>query len=209
MAAPPPLEESDDDSDIELIGSEPEEPRALAEAIVATVPPPRHPPYPPVVPQISIIPAAPQISIAPAAPLGISEAPMSRLVVSAFPLAVRDSAPPSSSDRRREERRAAEFDVEFLGDTHFTTGLTQDLSEGGVFIATYQLLPIGTSVSLAFELPGGHRVEARGEVRWIRGEIEDSDTRPGLGVAFTELGPEALARIVEYCGSSPARYYEF
>jgi hypothetical protein len=70
-------------------------------------------------------------------------------------------------------------------------------------------VPIGTAVSLAFELPGGLRVEARGEVRWVRGERENGETRPGLGVAFTELGPEALAGIAEYCRGSAARYYEF
>lgn len=136
---------------------------------------------------------------------------LSRLVVSTRPAAPSESvAPPSSgAERRLRERRECEFDVEFLGDSHFITGITQDLSEGGVFVATYQRLPIGTPVSLAFELPDGHRVEAHGEVRWIRGEREESSTRPGLGIAFTELDAESLSKISAFCGSLPARYYEF
>jgi uncharacterized protein (TIGR02266 family) len=108
-----------------------------------------------------------------------------------------------------KERRECEFDVEFLGDSHFITGITQDLSEGGVFVATYHRLPIGTPVCLAFELPDGHRVEARGKVCWTRGEREEAGSRPGLGIAFSDLDPESLAKISEFCGSLPARYYEF
>ena len=138
-------------------------------------------------------------------------AELSRLIVSTRPpvLEQADIVHPAGSERRRGERRECEFDVEFLGDSHFITGITQDLSEGGVFVATYESLPIGTPVSLAFELPGGHRIEARGEVRWRRAEREESGTRPGLGIAFTELTPEALAKISEFCGSLQVRYYEF
>jgi uncharacterized protein (TIGR02266 family) len=138
-------------------------------------------------------------------------AQLSRLVVSTRPQAPAESvAPPSSgAERRRKERRECEFDVEFLGDSHFITGITQDLSEGGVFVATYQRLPIGTPVCIAFELPDGHRIEARGQVRWIRGEREESGTRPGLGIAFSQLDAESLAKISEFCGSLPSRYYEF
>jgi uncharacterized protein (TIGR02266 family) len=211
----------DDDSDIELEEEAPAVTRSLvagppplesmrAESLgrieSLTAPPPY--PSPSLSPTISMVPSA-DADLATRPGSARSEAPLSRLLVSTFPPAKRDSVPPSGSERRREDRFTGEFEVEFLGDTHFTTGLTQDLSEGGVFIATYQRLPIGTAVSLAFDLPGGLRVEAQGEVRWVRGEREDGETRPGLGVAFTELGPEALAGIVEYCRGSAARYYEF
>ena len=128
---------------------------------------------------------------------------LSRIVVTP----ATESSRPDSAERRRGERRECEFEVEFLGDTHFMTGITQDLSEGGIFIATYQRLPIGTEVGLAFELPGDRRVEAKGEVRWIRNE--HGETRPGLGIAFTDLSGEALASITAYCAGGSSRYYEF
>jgi uncharacterized protein (TIGR02266 family) len=165
----------------------------------------------PVAPVVSVVPSAPteapKISVA---PTGSPDASLSRVVVSTFPPASEErvSRPSNPGGRRRAERRDCEFEVEFLGDTHFTTGITQDLSEGGVFVATYQRLPIGTSVFLAFDLPGQHRVEVRGEVRWIRSEQPDAGTRPGLGIAFTEMSSAALASIVEFCGTVPARYYE-
>jgi uncharacterized protein (TIGR02266 family) len=114
---------------------------------------------------------------------------------------------PSSAERRRRERLGCEFEVEFLDDTHLIAGLTQDISEGGVFVATYQTLAVGTKVALELELPGG-RVEVRGEVRWTRPESEELDQRPGFGVAFTVLSPEAFSALTQFCRSIPARYYE-
>jgi uncharacterized protein (TIGR02266 family) len=114
---------------------------------------------------------------------------------------------PSNAERRRRGRRGGEFEVEFLDDTHLIAGLTQDISEGGVFVATYQTLALGTKVTLGLELPVG-RVQVRGEVRWARPEIEGSDQRPGFGVAFTELTAEALAALRQFCLSHPAHYYE-
>ncbi|HVW26212.1 MAG TPA: TIGR02266 family protein [Polyangiaceae bacterium] len=160
--------------------------------------------------------ARPVIGNAPAAVPSIRATPsprseLSRLVVSTRPAPSEPAEAPRSSgaNRRTSERRECEFDVEFLGDSHFITGITQDISEGGVFVATYQKLPIGTPVCIAFELPDGHRVEARGEVRWQRPEREEAGTRPGLGIAFSDLTQESLAKISGFCGSLPARYYEF
>jgi len=156
----------------------------------------------------SSVPLPPSSELALAgAPLASSLEPLlSGVTVSTRPPADSDE-PSNGADRRRRERQGCEFEVEFLDDTHLTTGLTQDVSEGGVFVATYQTLAIGTEVVLALQLPG-HRVEVRGEVRWARPECENSDQRPGFGVAFTELTPEALVALTELCRSRPPHYYE-
>jgi uncharacterized protein (TIGR02266 family) len=161
----------------------------VASPDVATVPVPRPVPAP-----------------RPGASHGTAE--LSRLVVS--PEAVGSPAShPDGAERRQHERLACGFDVEFLGDSHFITGIAEDLSEGGIFVATYHSLPIGTPVTIGFEHSGGRRVEIRGEVRWVRREREDAESRPGVGIAFTDLAPEALACIAEFLGALPARYYEF
>jgi len=55
------------------------------------------------------------------------------------------------------------------------------LGMGGLFLATSCVRPIGTSLRLVFEVPGG-LVQADGIVRsFSRGE--------GMGVEFTNLGP--------------------
>jgi uncharacterized protein (TIGR02266 family) len=113
----------------------------------------------------------------------------------------------SSSERRNGERLGCELDVVFLDDSHLMTGLTQDISEGGVFVATYEGLTLGEQVTLALDLPGG-LVEVRGEVRWARHEYEAIGQRPGYGVAFIDLSPAAVAALTDFCRSRPAHYYE-
>jgi hypothetical protein len=45
-------------------------------------------------------------------------------------------------------------------------------------------------------------------VRWARPELESCQQRPGLGIAFTELTPEAVAMLADFCRSRPAHYYD-
>src|SRR5215471_9091931 len=92
--------------------------------------------------------------------------------------------------------------VEFVHDTHFVAGLSHDISSGGVFVATYRRVAIGTKVLLGLEMPNGQVVEVRGIVRWSR-EQDDGVERPGLGVEFTDVSDSALAAIAEYCRSRP------
>jgi uncharacterized protein (TIGR02266 family) len=181
-------------------------------------PPPSLIPAPEPAPFISVAPGAepPFISLMP----GADDAPvsLSRMVVSTRPPAemeteVRPSETgdpnerPSSIERRRRARLGCEFEVEFLGESHLIAGLTQDISEGGVFVATYQELPLGTVVSLGLELPSG-RVVVQGAVRWRRNEVEDSDLRPGLGIQFIDLDPRTVAVLTDFCRTHPAHYYE-
>jgi uncharacterized protein (TIGR02266 family) len=137
---------------------------------------------------------------------------LQRVIVSEAPPA-NSQPPPSSGGRRGAPRRACEFEVEFVDDTHFIAGLSSDLSTGGLFVATYHLIPVGSAVNLAFDLPQGRRIEARGEVRWVRERRERSErneegARPGLGIAFTELSDDALVHITEFCRGNPPLYFE-
>lgn len=122
-------------------------------------------------------------------------------------LAVREEPEPAPPQRRRAERQLCEFELTFLEETHFYSGLTQDISTGGMFIATYNLLPIGTPLTLSFELWPGQVIEVNGVVRWVREEAADG-ARPGLGVAFTDLSPEALSSIQAFCALRPPLVYE-
>ncbi|HMA92718.1 MAG TPA: PilZ domain-containing protein [Polyangiaceae bacterium] len=109
-------------------------------------------------------------------------------------------------EERRDARRAIELEVVFEPETQFYTGLTQDISSGGVFIATYNTQPVGTLLSLSFELPCGTMVSAFGEVRWLRDGSED--IRPGMGVAFISLAEESKTAIEHFCEASPSLYME-
>lgn len=98
------------------------------------------------------------------------------------------------------------FQVEFAYDTQFFADLSRDLTRGGIVIATYRDLPVGTPVHLAFELPDGASVEVRGEVRWIR--EEGSTERRGLAIAFTQISNDALSAISEYCRVRPPLFLD-
>lgn len=110
----------------------------------------------------------------------------------------RDFARMPGPERRTNERAPFLTDLEFGEDAQFFTGLSLDISEGGLFVSTYAEIPLGTRLLLAFELPDGTAVEARGEVRWRRAHAMDGE-RPGIGIAFTHLPDEARARIASLC----------
>ena len=103
--------------------------------------------------------------------------------------------------------RGCEVDAEFLGDTYLFSGLGNDVAGSGVFVATYQDLALGAAVELELELPSGP-VRALGEVRWSRGESEDADQRPGLGIVFMGLSSEAKAALADVLRSHATRYHE-
>ena len=88
------------------------------------------------------------------------------------------------------------------------TGFSTNLSEGGLFVATLSVLPVGTPVDLTFTLPGKVRIAVRGEVRWIR-EIDDRtpDVFPGVGVRFLDLTAEAFAALQRFVASREPLLY--
>ena len=113
---------------------------------------------------------------------------------------------PTSDDKRCAARADLEVDVSLYSETQFFAGLTEDVSEGGVFIATYETLPQGTEIQLAFTLPNGHAVRTVGVVRWLRGV--GASTGPGMGVQFQSLHQTDLAAIVSFVRHRPPLLWE-
>lgn len=96
-----------------------------------------------------------------------------------------------ADERRDRPRTELVTDIGFLGDTNFYTGFSGNVSDGGLFVATYDLLPVGTALTVSFVLPDGHQVFAEGQVAWLREGISlDSDLTPGMGIAFERLRQE-------------------
>lgn len=120
---------------------------------------------------------------------------------------LKPTATPPEDERRTKDRAPFLADLEFGEDAQFFTGLSLDISEGGLFVSTYTEIPLGTRLLLAFELPDGTAVEARGEVRWRRTHVMDGE-RPGIGIAFTDLPEDARKRIAALCERRPPLYVE-
>lgn len=106
---------------------------------------------------------------------------------------------------RATPRRQVEVDVGIHSDSHFFAGLTGDVSRGGLFVATYAELEVGSKVTLDFELPNGHIV-ADGTVRWHRSARDHHS--PGFGVQFERIAPEMLKLIERFCQARPPLYYD-
>jgi uncharacterized protein (TIGR02266 family) len=112
----------------------------------------------------------------------------------------------SGTERRRRGRVRVEADVGLLSQSHFYTGLSRDLSRGGLFVATYQPKPPGTTVALYFVLPNGHTVHADGVVAWT--SEASADCPPGMGIAFEHVAPEDVAAIEEFCRERTPMYHD-
>ncbi len=88
-------------------------------------------------------------------------------------------------DRREHQRLAVAVDVSLHTEHNFYMGLTENLSEGGLFIATYDDIPVGTRLEMSINLLGLPTIEMPGEVRWLREYTED--VAPGIGVRFLDM----------------------
>ena len=98
--------------------------------------------------------------------------------------------------------------MDLSSDSNVFTGFSTNLSEGGLFVATVNLLPVGTPVDLTFSLPGNTRISVHGEVRWRR-ELDDRapDVFPGVGVRFVELSPEAAQAVHRFVADREPLFY--
>jgi uncharacterized protein (TIGR02266 family) len=104
------------------------------------------------------------------------------------------------ADRRLCPRVAVEVDVSIGGAGRVVTGVSGDVSVGGLSVSTYRPLPEGTRVSVRFRLPTG-QVMGTGIVRWTR------EGRPGrlpaMGIELVELDEMDRDCLERFCGKRP------
>ena len=127
-------------------------------------------------------------------------------------------AQPASIDpaENRAPRRGVEMSLSFEivldseSEHNFYTGLTDNISEGGVFIATTQILDIGTKIKFPLALPSMlEPEEVEGIVRWVRREGRaDSNVPSGIGIQFIKISDKFKARINQYIQSSDTIFYD-
>lgn len=94
------------------------------------------------------------------------------------------------SIERRSVRIPCRVDVCFVvaGTAHF--GVSEDLSSGGMFVATERPFSCCDELTVSFMLPGSDNViEARGRVAWINrgGAAVKPGMKAGIGIEFLEI----------------------
>ena len=112
---------------------------------------------------------------------------------------------------RAAERFDLEVKVDLESDHNFYTGLTQNISAGGLFIATNAIRKIGDRITLKFSLPGtAEPVAVETEVRWIRenSALHKIEGASGMGVRFVNLSPLAAAAIQKFLEDRDSLYYD-
>lgn len=109
-------------------------------------------------------------------------------------------------DARRPPRHAWGKPVEIRGVFHppGAPPVASNLSLGGVFVETANLLDVGDPVVISFPShDGGPRLTVSGRVRWVTPFGGLDDARPGMGIEFTGMDAAKRARVGEMLAASP------
>jgi uncharacterized protein (TIGR02266 family) len=122
-----------------------------------------------------------------------------------------DTATPTRSARgqHRQTRRVPVcLGVGFESEASTFTGVTSDISEGGLFVATHSLPPVGCEIEVRFSLPAGPELRTRGIVRWLRDTHEPDSAPPGMGVQFSALAEEQRTLIRAFVDQWEPTFFE-
>jgi len=117
---------------------------------------------------------------------------------------------PSPADRRLEPRFAVAVAVTFESEHNFYTGLTSDLSGGGLFVATHLIRPVGERVQLRLTLPTYREpIDAITEVRWVRAmALSGGGGEAGMGLKFLQLAPKAKEAIKAFLKQRESLFFD-
>jgi Tfp pilus assembly protein PilZ len=91
------------------------------------------------------------------------------------------------TDTREAPRAAVYASVDLFSEHNFWSGLTMNMSEGGLFVATHHSVPVGNDPIVTLV-----------EVRWTRSYSGQEDVPPGLGLQFIDTDAAALAKIRQF-----------
>jgi len=112
-----------------------------------------------------------------------------------------------AADKRRQKRVTLHAAVSVRSETNFFMGFSENISEGGVFVATLSPPPRGSRIDLAVTVNEGDVMMVTGEVAWIREDGQGHAT--GCGVRFLDVTPKqsaALRQLVTRADQEPLLY---
>ncbi|HXN31053.1 MAG TPA: TIGR02266 family protein [Polyangiaceae bacterium] len=117
--------------------------------------------------------------------------------------------PPAPRDQRAYPRLPFEIDITLESESQFYTGFSENLSEGGIFVATHALRPVGSRLDMVFTLPGVKGpMRAEGAVCWLRLHSDTSDLPAGMGLRFVSLRSEDAEIIRAFCAHRPPLFFD-
>ena len=135
------------------------------------------------------------------------DTPMTRPGAGKAAAPAKQAAPAQAKPKPSGPREKLEANVGATTESNFFVGFSGEISEGGVFIATYVTMPIGTAVEVLVTLPGNYQFTVPGEVRFVRDPM-DMDSEPGIGVRFDGLSGEHRELILRFIRKRPPVFYD-
>jgi uncharacterized protein (TIGR02266 family) len=102
------------------------------------------------------------------------------------------------TNRRATQRLAIGVSVTVYSASAFWTGFTENISEGGLFVATNEPLDIGDQLDVSLVIEGEPPISVRGVVRWLRLSQGANGPAPGAGMQFDSLDEETALRITRF-----------
>lgn len=118
--------------------------------------------------------------------------------------------PLKKSNRRQFDRFTCKVDVTLESESTFYNGFAENISSGGLFVATYDVRPIGQRMKIEFTLPN-HKapIEVEGEIRWVREYNPTTpDVIPGMGVRFVGLDELQIKAIEKFTAMKEPLFYD-
>lgn len=95
--------------------------------------------------------------------------------------------------------------------SNFYKGLsgTDVVDHGGLFVSTYKIPSVGTTVHLHVTLPGGYEIDTAGVVGWTR-EPHDTtpDVQPGFGAKLSGMSAEARQLVYRYTRNREPMFFD-
>jgi uncharacterized protein (TIGR02266 family) len=113
-------------------------------------------------------------------------------------------------ENRKVPRAELEVEVTLESESNFYSGITGNVSTGGLFVATYTPPPKGAEVALDLKLEGAPEpLQLRGVVLWVRGPERATDlSPPGCGVRWVELQENAVTAITRFVDKRDTIFYD-
>ncbi len=118
---------------------------------------------------------------------------------------------PGTTDAPLPPTTATTVDVE-LGahsGSNFYKGLSGNdvIDHGGIFVATYKIVPAGQPVALRIHLPGDLEFEGDAIVQWTR-DTRSGESEPGYGAKFTRISAEGRQLVYRYVRNREPMFYD-
>lgn len=146
-----------------------------------------------------------QTSIRPSRPTPVASASQ---VAIPKPAAVPGEAKTPAQPAFTGQREKLEANVGATTESNFFVGFSGEISEGGVFVATYTIIPLDTHVEVLVTLPGNYEAKIPGKVLFVRDPM-DMEAEPGIGVRFEGLSREARELILRFIRKRPPLFFDF